>query len=140
MSENVSGRNDQGTFSAAQEAVGSAATSSYEAGAKAARYVSDTTSEHPFPVLAGVAIAAFLAGILSASGGSDKRRDWHDARNWRDRSREMANRARSSAPDVSRVANDAGEYAYRTVSENPFSSALAAAAVVGLIGYLSGRR
>ena len=90
MSENVSGRTDQGTFSAAQEAVGSAATSTYDAGARAARYVSDTTSEHPFPVLVGVAIAAFLTGILSASGGSDKRRDWHDARNWRDRGREMA--------------------------------------------------
>ena len=53
MSENVSGRNDQGTFSAAQEAVGSAATSTYDAGARAARYVSDTTSEHPLPGLGG---------------------------------------------------------------------------------------
>ena len=93
------------------------------------------------PILAGVAIAAFLGGLLSASGRGDKRRDWHeDARKWQDRSREMANRTRSSAPDVSKVADDASDYAYRTVSENPLSSALAAAAVVGLIGYLFGRR
>ena len=117
MSENVSGGNGHGTFSAAQEAVGSAATSTYDAGARAARYVSDTTSEYPFPVLVGVAIAAFLGGML-ASGSSDKRRDWHkDARNWRDRGREMGNRARSSAPDVSKVADDASDYVYRTVSE-----------------------
>jgi hypothetical protein len=144
MSDKVSGGgNGEGIYGAAKEALGSAAEQvratapgTYDAGAKAARYIGETASEHPF--LVGTAVIAFLGGLLSATVSRDnRRRDWQgQARNWRDRGYEMGERVRSAAPDVSKAASDAGKYVSQSVSENPISGLLIAAAVGGLLVYL----
>src|ERR1043165_7986531 len=70
----------------AAEQVRAAAPGTYDAGARAARYVGETASEHPF--LVETAVVAFLAGVLSVtvSRSSNRRSDWREqARNWRDR-------------------------------------------------------
>ena len=145
MSEKMSGgENGEGIYSATKEAIGSAAEQvratapgTYDAGVKAARYIGETASEHPF-FLVGTAVIAFLGGLLSATvNRDDRRRDWQEqARNWRDRGYEMSDRVRSAAPDVSKAAGDAGEYVSRSVRENPVSGLLIAAAVGGVLGYL----
>ena len=141
--EKSGGGNGEGMYSAAKEAVGSAAEQvratapeTYDAGAKAARYVGETASEHPF--LVGTAVIAFLGGLLSATvNRSNRRGDWQEqARNWRDRAYEMSERVRSAAPDVSEVAGDAGKYVSQSMRENSMSGLLIAAAVGGVLGYL----
>ena len=93
MSDRTSGaESGEGVYGAAKEAIGSAAEQvraaapgTYDAGARAARYVGETASEHPF--LVGTAVIAFLGGILSATvSRSNRRSDWQEQeRNWRDR-------------------------------------------------------
>ena len=144
MSDKASGGGTgEGIYGAAKEALGSAAEQvratapgTYDAGAKAARYIGETASEHPF--LVGTAVIAFLGGLLGATVSRDnRRRDWQDqARNWRDRGYEMGERVRSAAPDVSEAASAAGKYVSQSVSENPISGLLIAAAVGGLLVYL----
>jgi ElaB/YqjD/DUF883 family membrane-anchored ribosome-binding protein len=137
------GESGEGVYGAAKEAIGSAAEQvraaapgTYDAGARAARYVGETASEHPF--LVGTAVIAFLGGILSATvSRSNRRSDWQEqARNWRDRGHEMSDRLQSAAPDVSKVAGDAGKYVSQAMSENSVSGLLIAAAVGGVLGYL----
>jgi hypothetical protein len=138
MSDRMSGgESGEGVYGAAKEATGSAAEQvraaapgTYDAGARAARYVGETVSEHPF--LVGTAVIAFLGGILSAtvSRSSNRRSDWQEqARNWRDRGSEMSDRLQSAAPDVSKVAGDAGKYVSQAMSESSVSGLLIAAAV-----------
>ena len=76
----TNGRNGQekGVYGAATDAIGSvaekvraAAPDTYDAGAKAARYVGETAFEHPVPVLAGAAALAFVGWLLTKS--SDNR-------------------------------------------------------------------
>lgn len=144
MSDKTSGREDgEGIFGAAKEAIGSAAEQvratapgTYDASVKAAHYVGETVSEHP--LLVGIAVIAFLGGLLSAAVNRDHRRpDWREqARNWRDRGSEMGDQVRSVAPDVSKAAGDAGKYVSQSVRENPMSGLLIAAAVGGVVGYL----
>jgi ElaB/YqjD/DUF883 family membrane-anchored ribosome-binding protein len=144
MSDNMSGdTNGEGVFSAAKEAIGSAAETvratapgTYDAGAKAARYVGETASQHPFPVLVGTAAVAFLSGWLSATATGDRRGWQKETRNWRQRGYEMSDRVRSAAPGVSKAADNAGEYVSQTVRENPLSGLLIAAAVGGVLSYL----
>jgi ElaB/YqjD/DUF883 family membrane-anchored ribosome-binding protein len=145
MSDKMSGdTNGEGVLSAAKEAIGSAAEKvratapgAYDAGATAARYVGETASQHPFPVLVGTAAVAFLSGWLSATASTDDRRGWQkEARNWRERGYEMRDRVRSAAPDVSKAADDAGEYVSQTVRENPISGLLIAAVAGGVLSYL----
>ena len=142
MSDKASG-GGEGIYGAAKEALGSAgeqvranAPGTYDAGAKAARYIGETASEHPF--LVGTAVIAFLGGLLSATVSRDnRRRDWQEqARNWRDRGYEMGESVRSAAPDVSEAASAASKYVSQSVSENPISGLLIAAAVGGLLVYL----
>jgi len=137
MSDNrASGGNGQGVYGAAKEAIESAAEQvraaapgTYEASAKAARYVGDTASEHPFPLLAGAIAIAFFSGWLLPKGG-DSRRDWQkQARNWQERGYEMRDRVRAAVPDVSNAADEAGEYLSQGVRENPIAGLLIAAAV-----------
>jgi ElaB/YqjD/DUF883 family membrane-anchored ribosome-binding protein len=145
MSDKTSGGgNGEGIYGAAKEAIGSAAEQvratapgAYDAGAKAARYVGETASEHPF-FLGATAVIAFLGGLLSATVNRDnRRRDLQEqARNWRDRGYEISDRVRSAAPDVSKAAGDAGKYVSQSVRENPVSGLLIAAAVGGVLGYL----
>jgi len=145
MSDNTSGGGSgEGIYGAAKEATGSAAEQvrataqeTYDAGAKAARYIGETASEHPFLVGTAV-IIAFLGGLLSATVNRDtRRREWQEqARNWRDRGYEMGDQVRSAAPDVSKAAGDAGKYVSESVRENPVSGLLIAAAVGGILGYL----
>jgi ElaB/YqjD/DUF883 family membrane-anchored ribosome-binding protein len=147
MSDKVSGGNVEGIYGAAKEALGSAAEQvratapgTYDAGAKAARYVGDTASEHPF--LVGIAVIAFLGGVLSATMHRDnRRRDWRDqARDWRDRGYETGERVRSATPDISKAAGDAGEYVSQTVRDNPISGLLIAAVVGGILTYFCQNR
>jgi hypothetical protein len=86
----------------------------------------------------GTAVIAFLGGLLGATvNRSNRRSDWQEqARNWRDRGYEMSDRLQSAAPDVSKVAGDAGKYVSQAVSENSVSGLLIAAAVGGVLGYL----
>ena len=145
MSDRMSGgESGESVYGAAKEAIGSAAEQvraaapgTYDAGARAARYMGETASEHPF--LVGTAVIAFLGGILSAtvSRSSNRRSDWQEqARNWRDRGHEMSDRLQSAAPDVSKVAGDAGKYVSQAMTENSVSGLLIAAAVGGVLGYL----
>jgi ElaB/YqjD/DUF883 family membrane-anchored ribosome-binding protein len=144
MSDRMSGgESGEGVYGAAKEAVGAAAEQvraaapgTYDAGARAARYVGETASEHPF--LVGTAVIAFLGGILSATvSRSNRRGGWQEqARDWRDRGYEMSDRLQSAAPDVSKVAGDAGKYVSQAMSENSISGLLIAAAVGGVLGYL----
>src|SRR6476620_4189825 len=97
MSDRMSGgESGESVYGAAKEAIGSAAEQvratapeTYDAGVRAARYVGETASEHPF--LVGTAVIAFLGGLLSATVQRDsRRRDWQEqARGWRDRGLEM---------------------------------------------------
>jgi ElaB/YqjD/DUF883 family membrane-anchored ribosome-binding protein len=48
----------------------------------------------------------------------------------------MSDRLQSAAPDVSKVAGDAGKYVSQAMSENSISGLLIAAAVGGVLGYL----
>jgi ElaB/YqjD/DUF883 family membrane-anchored ribosome-binding protein len=137
------GESGEGVYGAAKEAFGSAAEQvraaapgTYDAGARAARYVGETASEHPF--LVGTAVIAFLGGLLSATvSRSHHRSDWQEqASNWRDRGYQMNDRLQSAAPDVSKVAGDAGKYVSQAMSENSVSGLLIAAAVGGVLGYL----
>jgi len=137
------GESGEGVYGAAKEAIGAAAEQvraaapgTYDAGARAARYVGETASEHPF--LVGTAVIAFLGGLLSASvSRSNRRSDWQEqARNWRDRGYQMSDRLQAAAPDVSKVAGDAGKYVSQAMSENSISGLLIAAAVGGVLGYL----
>ena len=65
MSDRMSGgESGEGVYDAAKEAIGSAAEQvkaaapgTYDAGARAARYVGETASEHPF--LVGTAVSRF---------------------------------------------------------------------------------
>ena len=144
MSDRMSGgESGEGVYGAAKEAIGSAAEQvraaapgTYDAGARAARYVGETASEHPF--LVGTAVIAFLGGILSATvSRSNRRGGWKEqARDWRDRGYEMSDRLQSAAPDVSKVAGDAGKYVSQAMSDNSISGLLIAAAVGGVLGYL----
>jgi ElaB/YqjD/DUF883 family membrane-anchored ribosome-binding protein len=143
MSDRMSGgESGEGVYGNAKEAIGSAAEQvraaapgTYDAGARAARYVGETASEHPF--LVGTAVIAFLGGILSATVSRSNRGEWQEqARNWRDRGYEMSERLQSAAPDVSKVAGDAGKYVSQAMSENSISGLLIAAAVGGVLGYL----
>jgi ElaB/YqjD/DUF883 family membrane-anchored ribosome-binding protein len=149
MSDNKmsGGGNGEGMYGAAKEAIGSAAEQvratapeAYDAGARAARYVGETASEHP--LLVGTAVIAFLGGLLSATvNRSNRRGDWQEqARNWRDRAYEMSDRVRSAAPNVSEVAGDAGKYVSQSMRENSMSGLLIAAAVGGILGYLARNR
>jgi ElaB/YqjD/DUF883 family membrane-anchored ribosome-binding protein len=142
MSDRMSGgESAEGVYGAAKEAIGSAAEQvraaapeTYDAGARAARYMGETASEHPF--LVGTAVVAFLGVILSAtlSRSSNRRSEWQEqARNWRDRG---SDRLQSATPDVSKVAGDASKYVSQAVSENAISALLVAAAVGGVLGYL----
>jgi hypothetical protein len=137
------GGSGEGIYGAAKEALDSAAEQvrasapeTYDAGVRAARYIGETASEHPF--LLGTAIIAFLGGLLTATVNRDsRRRDWQEqARDWRGRGFEMANNVRSVAPDVSKAAGEAGKYVSESVRENPLSGILIAAAVGGILGYL----
>jgi len=138
------GESEEGVYGAAKEAIGSAAEQvraaapgAYDAGARAARYVGEMASEHP--ILVGIAVIAFLGGILSAtvSRSSNRRSDWQEqARNWRDRGHEMSDRLQSAAPDVSKVAGDAGRYVSEAMRDNSAPGLLVAAVVGGVIGYL----
>ena len=144
MSDRMSGgESGEGVYSAAKEAIGSAAEQvraaapgTYDAGARAARYVGEAASEHPF--LVGTAVIAFLGGLLSATvSRSNRRSDWQEqARNWRDRGYQMSDRLQSAAPDVSKVPGDAGKYVSQAMSENSMPGLLIAAAVGGVLGYL----
>ena len=134
--------NEEGLLGSAKEAIGSAAEQvratapgTYDAGARAARYVGETASEHPF--LVGTAVIAFLGGLLSATvNRNSRRRDWQEqARNWRDRGYEMGERIGSAAPDVSKAGDDVGKYVTQSVRENPVSGLLIAAVVGGVLGY-----
>jgi len=146
MSDKMSGggNNGQGVYSAAKEAIGSAAEQvraaapgTYDAGAKAARYVGDTATEHPLPVLAGTALMVLLGSWLLSSGRGNGSSDWaRQTRDWQKRGYEMGDRVRGAAPSVSKVADDAGEYVSQTVRENPLSGVLVALAVGGVLGYL----
>ena len=49
---------------------------------------------------------------------------------------EMSDRLQSAAPDVSKVAGDAGKYVSQAMSENSISGLLIAAAVGGVLGDL----
>src|SRR5690349_2063185 len=82
----------QEAIGAAAEQVRAAAPGTYDAGARAARYVGETASEHPF--LVGIAVIAFIGGLLSAAvSRSNPRSEWREqARNWRDRGYEMSDR------------------------------------------------
>ena len=66
-----SGGSQEGLYGTAKEAMGSAAEQvraaapgTYDAGARAARYIGDTAAEHPF--LVGTAVIAFLGGLRQA--------------------------------------------------------------------------
>jgi hypothetical protein len=62
---------------------------------------------------------------------------WQEqARDWRDRGYEMSDRLQAAAPDVAKVAGDAGKYVSQAMSENSISGLLIAAAVGGVLGYL----
>jgi len=140
----TNGRNGQekGVYGAATDAIGSAAEKvraaapdTYDAGAKAARYVGETAFEHPVPVLAGAAALAFFGWLLTKS--SDNRPSWQkQARSWNERGHNVNERVRSAAPDVSRAADQAGEYVYETVREYPVSGLLVAAAAGSILTYL----
>jgi ElaB/YqjD/DUF883 family membrane-anchored ribosome-binding protein len=144
MSERMSGgESGEGGYGAAKEAIGAAAEQvraaaprTYDAGARAARYVGETASEHPF--LVGIAVIAFVGGLLSATvSRSNRRSDWREqARNWRDRGYEMSDRVQSAAPDISKVAGDAGRYVSDAMRDNSAPGLLIAAVVGGVIGYL----
>src|SRR5689334_19565316 len=144
MSDRTSGsESGEGVYGAAKEAIGSAAEQvraaapgTYDAGARAARYVGEAASEHPF--LVGTAVIAFLGGLLSATiNRSTRRDDWQEqARNWRDRAYEVGDRAQSAVPDISRAAGDPGKYVSQSMRETSMSALLIAAAVGGLLGYL----
>jgi ElaB/YqjD/DUF883 family membrane-anchored ribosome-binding protein len=132
----------EGIFGAAKEAAGSAAEQvraaapgTYEAGADTVRYIRETASEHP--MLVGAAVIAFVGGLITATvaGSGSGRRDWQtQSRDWRERGKEVADRARrSGAPNVSRAADDAGDYIAHSVRENPISGLLIAAAVGAII-------
>ena len=137
-----SGGSPESLYTTAKEAIGSAAEQvraaapgTYDAGAKAARYVGETAVEHPF--LVGTAVIAFLGGLLAATASRGRHGDWQEqARNWRDRGYEMTDRARSAAPDISKAATDAGKYVSQSVGESSTSGLLIAAAVGGILGYL----
>jgi hypothetical protein len=131
----------QGTFQAAKDAVGSAAEQvraaapgAYDAGAKAARYVGDTASEHPISVLLATAVLAYFAGYLS-NAQTDSNSDA-----WQKRAYKMGDRARSAAPGVSEAASNAGEYVTRNVREYPLSGLFGAVAVGCVVGYLFQKR
>lgn len=144
MSDRMSGgESGEGIYGAAKEAIGSAAEQvraaapgTYDAGARAARYVGETAAEHPF--LVGTAVIAFLGGLLSATvSRSDRRSGWREqARNWRDRGSEMSDRVQSAAPDISKAAGDAGRYVSQSMGENSALGLLVAAVVGGIVGYL----
>ena len=137
-----------GAFQAAQDAVASVAEQvratapgAYEAGAKTARYIGETTSEHPISVLLATAALAFLAGYASHTQGRDDRRSWErQAQDWRRRGYELNDRVRSAAPTVSQAATEAGEYVAQNVRDHPFTGVLIAGSVFGLLGYLLGNR
>ena len=144
MSERMSGgESGEGGYGAAKEAIGAAAEQvraaaprTYDAGARAARYVGETASEHPFVV--GIAVVAFVGGLLSATvSRSNRRSDWREqARNWRDRGYEMSEHVKAAAPDISKVAGDAGRYVSEAMRDNSAPGLLIAAVVGGVIGYL----
>ena len=143
MSEtNPDGGNGQGAYNTAKDAIASAAEKvreaapeTYDAGARAARYVGETASEHPASILAGLVGLAFFGWLLTKS--RDSRPNWQrQARGWQERASEMTGRARSAAPDVSRAADQASEYVSQTVREYPISGLLVAAAVGGILTYL----
>src|SRR5690349_20773501 len=109
MSDRMSGgQSAEGVYGAAKEAIGSAAEQvraaapgTYDAGARATRYVGETASEHPF--LVGTAVVAFLGVILAATltRSSNRRSGWQQqARNWRDRGYEMSDRLQSDARGI----------------------------------------
>jgi ElaB/YqjD/DUF883 family membrane-anchored ribosome-binding protein len=144
----MSGGNGQeySTYGAAKEAVGSAAEKvrdvapdAYDAGVRAARYVGDTAAEHPFSMLAGAAALALCGWLMAKSG--DTRPNWQkQAGDWQRQARNLQERGygqvRSAVPEVSKAADQAGEYVAQTVRENPISGLLIAAAVGGLLTYL----
>lgn len=133
---------EQGIYGAAKDAIGSAAEKlragapeTYDAGVKAARYVGETASEHPVSVLAGAAVVAFFGWLLTT--GHDNRPSWQkQAGNWQKRGYELNDRARSAMPDLSKAADQAGEYVYQTAREYPISGLLIAAAVGSALTYL----
>ena len=140
MSDSGSG---EGVYGAAREAVNSAAEQvraaapeAYDAGIRAARYVGETASDHP--VIVGMAVIAFLGGLLSATvGRRQDSRDWQGrVQNWRDQGYEIGDSVRSMAPDVSKTATDASKYVSQSVSESPMSGLLIAVAVGGVLGDL----
>ena len=133
-----------GAFQAAKDAVASAAEQvragapgAYEASAKAARYVGETTAEHPLPILLVTAAVAFLAGYVSHTRGEDKRSSWgRQADEWQKRGYELSQRARAAAPSVSQAATDAGQYVAQNVREHPIPGVMIAGAVFCMLGYL----
>jgi len=119
----------EGIFGAAKEAAGSAAEQvraaapgTYEAGADTVRYIRETASEHP--MLVGAAVIAFVGGLITATvaGSGSGRRDWQtQSRDWRERGKEVADRARrSGTPNVSRAADDAGIILPTLCARTPF--------------------
>ena len=71
----------------------------------------------------------------------DTRPNWQkQAGDWQRQARNLQERGygqvRSAVPEVSKAADQAGEYVAQTVRENPISGLLIAAAVGGLLTYL----
>jgi ElaB/YqjD/DUF883 family membrane-anchored ribosome-binding protein len=154
MEDKVSDKPSAGTdaegsgFQAAKDAVASAAEQvrasapgAYDAGAKAARYVGETTADHPVSALLVTAALAFLAGYASHTRREDDRRGWRNQTgDWQKRGYELSERARTAAPAVSQAAADAGQYVAQNVREHPIPGAVIAGAVVCMLGYLLYRR
>lgn len=149
MSDKPSADTDAGggAFQAAKDAVASAAEQvrasapgAYDASAKAARYVGETTADHPLPVLLLTAALAFLAGYASHTRGEDDRRSRNQIGDWQKRGHEVSERARAAAPAVSQAAADAGQYVAQNVREHPIPGAVIAGAVGCMLGYLLSRR
>lgn len=118
----------QGAYRTAKDAVSSAAEQiratapdAYDTGARAARYVGNTASEHPISLMLATAALAYLAGYVSNTGSGQS--------SWQKRGSAMSDRVRSAAPSVSDAASNAGDYVTRNVREYPLSGILSAAAV-----------
>jgi ElaB/YqjD/DUF883 family membrane-anchored ribosome-binding protein len=135
-------------FQAAKDAVASAAEQvranapgAYDASAKAARYVGETTADHPLPVLLVTAALAFLAGYASHPRGEGDRWGWRNQTgDWQKRGYELSERARAAAPAVSQAAADAGQYVAENVRQHPIPGAIIAGALGCALGSLLFRR
>jgi len=114
-------RTAKDAVSSAADQVRATAPGAYDTGARAARYVSDTASDHPISLMLATAALAYLAGYVSNSGSGKS--------NWQKRGSAMSDRVRSAAPSMSDAASNAGDYVTRNMREYPLSGILSAAAV-----------